>query len=425
MPVQLLSSTSEKVVLRLELPVSGSMLQQEERIQAVLNEAGALFTGEVLQRFDTDGSPLIMGDVKWTSKGREPKHYQTPYGEAEVARHVYQTARGGATFSPLDRDARIVVSSTPRFAKQVASKYARMGAPQVVSDLGENHGRKVAQAFVQNVCEAVGGVAQAKEEDWAYATPELDEAVASVALGMDGTCMLMCHDGYREAMVGNLSLYDAQGQRLHTTYIGATPEYGKATFKRRMEREIERIKGCYPEARVIGVADGAAENWLFLERHTEAQVLDFYHASEYVAKVANAVFPKRAEREPWLTDRLHRLKHKQGAASRLIKEMEAFRQRPRLSKRAREELETGLTYFRNHKHQMNYARYRARGWPIGSGVTEAACKVLVKQRLCKSGMRWKEKGAAVVLSLRSLILSTGRWQQFWAKIDQYGFPVLA
>ena len=48
----------------------------------------------------------------------------------------------------------------------------------------------------------------------------------------------------------------------------------------------------------------------------------------------------------------------------------------------------------------------------------------VKQRLCASGMRWKEKGASVVLSLRGLIRSTGRWQQFWGKINQYGFPVL-
>jgi len=400
------------------------MLKQEEQIQDVLNEAGVLFTGEVLQRFDSDGSPLIMGQIKWTSKGPQPKHYQTPYGEVNVARHVYQTPRGGATFCPLDRDARIVVSSTPRFAKQVASKYAQMGAPQVVGDLSENHGRKVTHAFVQDVCEAVGSVAQAKEEEWHYAPAKLDEAVASVAVGMDGTCMLMCHDGYRETMVGNISLYDAQGQRLHTLYVAATPEYGKATFKGRMEREIEQVKQYYPEARVIGVADGAVENWTFLEAHTEAQVLDFYHASEYVAKVAKAVFTKKAEREPWLNDRLHRLKHKQGTASRLIKEMEDFQQRSQLSKRAREDLEASLIYFRNHKHQMNYARYQAEGWPIGSGVTEAACKTLVKQRLCASGMRWKEKGAAVVLSLRSLIRSTGRWQQFWEKINQYGFPVL-
>jgi len=47
----------------------------------------------------------------------------------------------------------------------------------------------------------------------------------------------------------------------------------------------------------------------------------------------------------------------------------------------------------------------------------------VKQRLCKSGMRWKKKGAAVILSLRALLKSTGRWEQFWSKVNQYGFPV--
>jgi hypothetical protein len=69
---------------------------------------------------------------------------------------------------------------------------------------------------------------------------------------------------------------------------------------------------------------------------------------------------------------------------------------------------------------MDYASFHANNLPIGSGVTEAACKVLVKQRLCGSGMRWKEKGAKVVLSLRALIQSAGRWVQFWDKINQFG-----
>ena len=82
-----------------------------------------------------------------------------------------------------------------------------------------------------------------------------------------------------------------------------------------------------------------------------------------------------------------------------------------------------LGYFYYHHHQMNYAAALEHHWPIGSGVTEAACKTVVKQRLCRSGMRWKEKGAAVVLSLRALMLTPDRWRQFWEKLDQFGFPV--
>lgn len=66
---------------------------------------------------------------------------------------------------------------------------------------------------------------------------------------------------------------------------------------------------------------------------------------------------------------------------------------------------------------MDYARHVADGLPIGSGVTEAACKTLVKRRLCASGMRWKNAGAAIVLCLRALTQTTGRWTQFWQRID--------
>ncbi|MBW4552113.1 MAG: hypothetical protein KME35_13545 [Aphanocapsa sp. GSE-SYN-MK-11-07L] len=93
------------------------------------------------------------------------------------------------------------------------------------------------------------------------------------------------------------------------------------------------------------------------------------------------------------------------------------------SKTIQQNLDAAVTYFRNHHHQMNDAAYRKKHYPIGSGVTEAACKTVIKQRLCCSGMRWKETGAAVVLSLRTLVLTPTRWNQFWNKLNQYGFPV--
>ena len=86
-------------------------------------------------------------------------------------------------------------------------------------------------------------------------------------------------------------------------------------------------------------------------------------------------------------------------------------------------LAAAVTYFHNHLHQMNYALYADSNYPIGSGVTEAACKTVIKQRLCCSGMRWKETGAAVVLSLRTLVLTAYRWTQFWNKLNQYGFSI--
>ena len=72
-----------------------------------------------------------------------------------------------------------------------------------------------------------------------------------------------------------------------------------------------------------------------------------------------------------------------------------------------------------------YAARLATKAPSGSGVTAAACKVIVQQRLCCSGKKWKESGAAAVLSLRCLNHTTGRWDQFGSKSDRWGFPVAA
>jgi hypothetical protein len=67
----------------------------------------------------------------------------------------------------------------------------------------------------------------------------------------------------------------------------------------------------------------------------------------------------------------------------------------------------GKAYHYLHKNRkyMNYARYRRLGLPIGSGVTEAACKTLFTQRLKLSGMRWTCEGGQPVVDLRALHLS--------------------
>ena len=307
--------------------------------------------------------------------------YQTPYGEVEVHRHVYQRSSGGKTYCPLEREARIVVTSTPRFAMQVSHKFAAGSSVQVRRDLADNHGRVVARSYLQGVAEAVGGIAQAQEEAWSYATPKLDREVTRVSIGIDGTCMLMCRDGYREAMRGTISLHARDGERLHTIYVGATPEYGKGSFYTRMAREIEHIKGLYPDATYAGVADGARCNGEFLGSYTDFQVLDFYPAAEYLADAATAAYPRsRVEREKWLNDACHNLKHKQGAATPLVKEMQALCERRQgLSREVRKKLEAALSYFRNHRHQMSYSKYRSkhlpnaepRTWALGSGGTGA------------------------------------------------------
>jgi len=420
--------TNDSITIEVSLPLTGSMLEAEEAIQDALNDVGLLATEENLKRFDTDGSPLQLGSVRMTSKGQFSQDYETPYGSVAVPRHVYQTAEGGKTFCPLEENARMVLNATPRLAKLVSFKYAEMGADAVVDDLLQCQHRKISNRYVKSLGDLVGAYAVAKDETWNYALPEFERPCASIAIGVDGTCMLLQEDGWRLAMTGTIAFYDAQGERLHTIYTGATPEYGKEKFHAKFRREVERVKAAYPNVPYIGLGDGAADNWSYLKPMTDHQTLDFYHASEYVGRAAAVMFKgakKKEEREAWLGDQLHQLKHKRGAASHLLSVLDEFLSTTPLknAEDAKTVLAT-VTYLQNQKGRMNYSYSVERNWPIGSGVTEAACKTLIKHRLCKSGARWKDDGALAVLSIRGLRLTTGRWEEFWRNLDQFGCPAL-
>lgn len=423
---EIVAHEGSQLTLQVTVTLTGSLMEMEKAILDGCNEMGNLATSQALQQFDTDGSPIKLGEVKLTVRDKTNKVYQTPYGGVPIQRYVYQTSKGGKIHCPLEHNAHIIRGATPRFAQQIAHKYANMNAPAVCQDLEDNHHRKIAHSYLQDVSDWVGSIAQAKEEIWEYATPTLNEAISAVVVSLDGAYILMRDDGYREAMVGNISLYDVTGKRQHTIYIGEAPEYGKGTFLQRLEKEISTIKKHYPDALYLGIADGAKSNWTVLETHTSCQLLDFFHVTEYLATVAYAAYPGKTDkpkRDSWLNERCTQLKHDSKAVDALIAEMEQFAKKKSLTKTIKDNLLAALTYFINHRHMMDYATQVKKQLPIGSGVTEAACKTLVKQRLCGSGMRWKDKGAKVILSLRALVQSKGRWQQFWGNIEQYGAQV--
>ena len=141
---------------------------------------------------------------------------------------------------------------------------------------------------------------------------------------------------------------------------------------------------------------------------------DFYHASEYLAYASKVVnLRNKEEQKEWLNDACHRLKNDKNSATILLEEMNELEKKQNVPKKTKEDLQRAITYFKNHSHQMDYSEAIKNKIPIGSGVTESACKVLVKQRLCISGARWSNLGANCMLKLRAVNLTDGRWKQFW------------
>jgi hypothetical protein len=441
-----------QVVIDIKLPLNASMLEQENAIQAALNQAGLRCTGLLLESLDTDGQPLLVrdargGQVRLSAKGRKvPRQIETPYGSLNVARHVYQSSAGGACLVPLDQAAALLGAATPKFAQMVASKVAELPARSVARDLSQNHQRAVSLAQLQDLSGRVGELARAQQEHLPMEQAELPAPwqVATITLGVDAASMLMNSAGtpaaasdrrkhrqldWRMAMVGTISFYDAQGERLHTLYAAQSPPedpaQGKQAFWAQMDAQVARIKALYPKARYTGVSDGAPDLAAWLQQHTEVQVLDYYHAASYLELAAPAFLPRPEEAAAWAAMTRQDLRDLPGAAGIILEEMRERARRPgtRMSPAAREGLEKAIGYIEPRAERMDYARLRQQGIPVGSGVTESACKLIIKQRMCGPGMRWSHRAADHLLALRCLLHSDGMWRVLWSKLSPKNNPL--
>lgn len=415
------------LTISLSLPAGSStqsLLSAEEQLMDALNAVGCKSMIRILERYEGDGAPLEIGRSKWTSKGLVSKIYETPWGEVMLARHLYQSSEGGATLCPFEENARITAgSATPHLARSLAHKYANENARAVVRDLLENHGRKLAPSYVADVAKAVADAAGAPVIEQNAHTPQsVPTEVKSVVLGLDGTSALFCEEGFKQCMVGTIALYDKEGERLETIYLGQAPQAGKAEFLERLDGEWQRVSALYPGAHRVALSDGARDYEPWLAERTSWQILDFYHASGYLAGAAPAMHRKKAERCEWLDEACHALKHEHGAASRLADALAMQSEAGARTRSAIPALEAASGYFVHNLERMKYSVFAAMKFPIGSGVTEAACKVLIKARLCGSGMRWTRSGAQTVITLRALLLSSSRWSSLWKHIDYHGIP---
>lgn len=191
MAAEIITRNGNELTLQVTITLRGTLMEMENIILDGCNEIGCLATQEALQKFDTDGSPIMVGKTKLTARNKDNKTYQTPYGGVNIERYVYQTSKGGKIYCPLEHQARIIRGATPKFAQQLSHKYCNMNAPAVCQDLEDNHHRTIAHSYLQDVADWVGGIAQAKEELWTYATPELDEAISTIVVSLDGAFILI------------------------------------------------------------------------------------------------------------------------------------------------------------------------------------------------------------------------------------------
>jgi len=401
---------------------------------------------EELARYDVDAEEVEVEGTVYRQALTSTETYLSSAGPVTVERHLYRPAgRSTKSICPLELRAGIVRGLfTPRAARQAAFVMAHLTPREAVTLFEELGGMTPSRSTLDRLPKELSCHWEEQREVWEEtlrATETVPDEATVLAVSLDGVMVPMKDAGrsdkrsqpdkqasgpagFREVGCGTVVLYDADGERLSTVRYGRMPEYKKATLCGQLEAECQSILGLRPDLKVVKLADGAEENWRFLDKldlglppHLlaeveQASIVDFCHAADHLKKVCDAIWnnsPVKSKAE----FRRYRtlLKEEDDGVEIVIRSLKYHFGRARGCRR--EQIEKQLTYFRNQRHRMQYARYLREGLPIASGVVEAACKTLATQRMKQSGMSWGQEGGQAILTLRSLIQSD-RWEHAWA-----------
>lgn len=163
---------------------------------------------------------------------------------------------------------------------------------------------------------------------------------------------------------------------------------------------------------LVCLMDGDRHLWSLQQEYLPGAIgiLDLFHVMEYLWLAAHCFHREASlEAEDWVDRHLKMLlENKVDSVRGLLQR--AINHQP-LNKTKLEHLRKVYRYFTTNRKRMRYGDYLAAGYPIASGVIEGACKHLIGDRMCGTGMRWEFEGAQPMLDLRVTKLNN-QWKQF-------------
>jgi len=351
-------------------------------------------------------------------------------GSLRIERCYYHCRACGRGHVPWDRQLGLGTATlTPAASEVVSLVGVQTSFAQCAEvSLQKLCGLRLSESTVERVTEGAGRrlatllenkVTFDKTNGWAWQRDACQRSCAYVSLDATGVRQQgergARSDG-RMAYVGMIynprSTHDVRSPEPHQVrYLAGFYELNELGSQ--LRRQAAQVGWDDAEQQIALSDGGAGLEEFFRKNFPRAEcILDFWHAAEHLTELGLALYPgDEAQRKECVGAWCHQLKHEGGeAALATLAQLDVSGCPPS----ARQAHADHLRYFQNHKHRMDYPRYVANGWQIGSGPVESACKTVVANRLKGSGMRWGEDGSDAVCHLRALYLSqTGQWESFW------------
>jgi hypothetical protein len=328
-----------------------------------------------------------------------------------------------AGFSPLDEELGLVPGAlTPRLHEHLVRLGTWLPFRPAARMLAVFTGVTVSEATARRQTEGAGAAYVALQDAEAVRlareVPEPPPGPAIQLLTVDGAMVPLLHQEWGEAKTLTIGAVapgnDGQPHATDLSYFSRRADH--ATFTRLALVETQ-ARGTETAGTVVGVCDGAAWCQDFLDHHCPeaVRVLDFPHAVEYLATAAKTAFgAETAASTTWLAAQAHELKH--GDPVLVLGALEglpvAGAPDPVAATAAQG---TAAEYLGTRLGQIQYARFQAAGYPIGSGAGESGNKVVVEGRLKGAGMHWAPDHVDPMLALRTVEYSD-RWEAVWPQI---------
>ena len=353
-------------------------------------------------------------------------------GPIEYHRAYYHCDACHQGWHPTDEEFHLTTSRTCGAQEVIALA----GVQEAFAECAERvlhrvSGLSVSASTVERVTEAAGQrVAELRAaaepigpaETWTWPVDAEGKTTAYTSLDATGVPQQGQHGEHAEgrmAWVGSVFApvpKEAKAKRRlrHTRYVSGLMSLDE--MGRQLRQECQRVGVPQAELTICltdggnGLEDCLVGTVLGGLAKEVVTILDYYHCAEHLSElIALWAGPESAEAKS--SEWRHRLKHEGGVA--ILAELESL-DGSAMSASLREIHRQLCGYLRSNQHRTAYPTYLARGWEIGSGEIESACKTVVNQRLKGAGMRWREPGTTSICQLRALFKSDPiLWNHHW------------